>query len=83
NFLPVEKTLFLKLYVQREENFGNPVLQISIRNELLGEISYINDGESESIQLSPGSNKKTATKMWLTADRLIGEKQFSGDWNAT
>jgi hypothetical protein len=83
NFLPVEKTLFLKLYVQREENFGNPVLQISIRNELLGEISYINDGESESIQLSPGSNKKTATKMWLTADRLIGENQFSGDWNAT
>jgi hypothetical protein len=80
---PVEKTLFLKFHIQRDWHLAKPILQISIRNDLLGEFRYINDGGSETIKLSPGSNEKAAKRIWLTVDRLIGENQFSGNWNAT
>lgn len=80
-FLLVEKTLFLKVHLRQKENLGKRILRISIYNENLGQFIYVNNGESEAIELSLGFSSNNSTKLSFTADRKNGANLYSGVWN--
>ena len=80
-FLLVEKTLFLKVHLRQKENLGKKILRISIYNENLGQFIYVNNGESEAIELSLGFSSNNSTKLSFTADRKNGANLYSGVWN--
>ena len=80
-FFLIKKTLSLKVHLRQKENLGKRILRISIYNENLGQFIYVNNGESEAIELSLGFSSNNSTKLSFTADRKIGANLYSGVWN--